>query len=635
MDMSEYKDLFISEALEHLQLLNQKLVELEKNPRSGEALEHIFRSAHTMKGMSATMGYAAISKLAHALEDVLDDVRQGKQGVTSPLINALFAGVDSMGTLVDDVATDRESGRNIQVVVDRLREVAVTQTTGPSEALEVRVTLADDCQTKSLRAYMILECLRSFGEVVNTDPSEDVLAGENFDAVCVFLHSEATPDELQAAAEAISEVESVQVTLPDKDEEPVAEVAPLAEPEPTVQPKAHRATVRVNVQHLDQLLKLVSELVISRGQVIEAVRGLEALVEQDGRDGGQLQALSEAMDHHDRTLSHLHESVLRVRMVPMSQVFDRFPRMMRDLLRDLAKEVDFEMVGREVEMDRTALEALADPVLHLLRNAADHGLETPQERRRAGKPPRGLIRLSARRERGQAIIEVQDDGRGMDAEKILELAVQRGVITRKRAYELNHHQILMLICHPGFSTASQVTDVSGRGVGMDVVKRQVEALQGSIEIQTTTGQGTLFRLSLPLSLALTQALLVKVGEETYAVPLHHIEHTVAVESEMVQRIHRWQVLHLENELLPVFSLQRFLGATNGNGRRMEKHALVVRCGDQRMGLLVDDLLDKQQVVVKPLPESLAGISALSGTTVVGAGQVVLILDVPNLIQELV
>ena len=298
-------------------------------------------------------------------------------------------------------------------------------------------------------------------------------------------------------------------------------------------------------------------------------------------------------------------------------------------------EADFEIEGRDVEMDRATLEALAEPLMHLLRNAADHGLETPDKRLHADKPRRGRIRLSARRDRGQAVIEVEDDGGGMDADRILETAIQRGLVVRERAHELNRHQTLMLICHPGFSLASQVTDVSGRGVGMDVVKRQIDALQGSMDIETTPGEGSIFRLQIPLSLALAQALMVKVGSETYAVPLHHIEHTIDVIPDKVQRIHRWEIMQLEDQTLPLFSLGHLLDVPNGDGNSDDKYALVVRRGDQRLGLVVDEMVDKEEIVIKPMPKSLTGISGLSGTTIVGTGQVVLILDVPNLIQGLV
>ena len=642
MDMSQYKDLFVSEALEHLQLINQELVELEQNPASSKALEQIFRSAHTIKGMAATMGYTDLSQLAHALEDLLDRVRQGEQAVTSPLMDVLFASVDSMSALVDDVAADRKSELDIQVLISRLRGIVATEektvvqesTAAPPGVLQVRAILADDCQMKSLRVYMILERLRDLGEVVGTDPPEEVLAGEDFDTMRVFLRSDTPPDQVQEAIEGLSEVKSVQVLLSEEEAEP-AEVALPSGPERPVQPSPQTTMVRVNVQHLDLLLNLVGELVINRGQLFEATRTLEAVARRHGLDDEALLPMKETLDRHDRTLGRLHEAVLQARMVPVNQVFDRFPRMVRDLLRDLGKEAGLEITGRNVEMDRAALEALADPLVHLLRNAADHGLETPEERQRAGKPRQGLIRLSARRERGQAVIEVQDDGQGMDAERILEVAIQRGVLAREHAHELSLDQIMMLICDPRFSMAGQVTDVSGRGVGLDVVKCQVEALRGSIEIETEPGEGTVFRLLLPLSLALTQALLVKVEEETYAVPLHHVERTIKIEPERVQHIHRWEVVRLEDGVLPIFSLRRLLGLPNGNEGSDDTHALVVRRGDQRLGLVVDELLDKQEIVVKSLPGSLAGISGLSGTTIVGAGQVVLILDVPNLVQGLV
>lgn len=647
MDMSQFKDLFVSEALEHLQLLNQKLVELEQNSAASEVLDQIFRSAHTIKGMSATMGYTGLARLAHALEDLLDRVRQGKQAVTSPLMDLLFAGVDNMSALVDDVAADRESKLDIEALIGRLRAFFSTQTETPESAaqtsvpssprlLQVQVVLADECQMKSLRAWMILERLRDFGEVKDTDPPAEELAKEDFAALCAFLHSHAPTEQIQAAVEGIDEVKSVEILASEGESpaEPATRPRPSI-PEHPIRLATQTAMLRINVQHLDLLLNLVSELVINQGQLLQATRHLEVLAAQSGYDDEAFHPLTEALDQHNRTLDRLHEAVLQARTVPMSHVFDRFPRMMRDLLHNLGKEADFEIEGRDVEMDRTTLEALAEPLMHLLRNAADHGLETPQERLHAGKPRRGRIRLSARRDRGQAVIEVEDDGGGIDADRILETAIQRGLVVRERAHELNRHQTLMLICHPGFSLASQVTDVSGRGVGMDVVKRQIDALQGSMDIETTPGEGSIFRLQIPLSLALAQALMVKVGSETYAVPLHHIEHTIDVIPNKVQRIHRWEIMQLEDQTLPLFSLGHLLDVPNGDGNSDDKYALVVRRGDQRLGLVVDEMVDKEEIVIKPMPKSLTGISGLSGTTIVGTGQVVLILDVPNLIQNLV
>ncbi|MFZ5917573.1 MAG: chemotaxis protein CheA [Chloroflexota bacterium] len=650
MDMSQYKALFVSEAIEHLQVVNHKLVELERNPQSDEALEQIFRSAHTIKGMAATMGYADLAQLAHALEDVLDRVRQGERAVTPHLMERLFSGVDGLSALVSSVAADQPSDLDVQTLIERIHQAATPPQIMPSDgplppggavqpsgALLVRVQLADDCQMKSLRTYMVLERLRELGEIAATEPEAEILAGADIDSFDVFLRSGMPSEHIKTAIENISEVEAVSVSS----HEPVesAPIAPAAAeqsamPETAASPPASSGMIRVNVQHLDLLLNLVSELVISRGQLVEAIRALEVFARQNDGAEESLLALNEALDHHDRTLGHLHESVLQVRMVPVSQIFDRFPRMVRDLLHELGKEAEFEIEGREVEMDRAALEALSDPLMHLLRNAIDHGLEPPWERQRAGKPARGVLRLVARRERGQAIIEVQDDGRGMDVDRIVDAAITRGLVARERAHELNRDQILMFICQPGFSLADEVTAVSGRGVGMDVVRRQVEALRGALEIHTLPGRGSTFRLSLPLSLALTQALIVDLMGERYAVPLHYIERTVEVDYERVQQLHRWELLQLDDEILPLFRLAHLLGLPASNGAQ-ERQALVVRRGEQKMGLLVDDLLDKQTIVVKPLPESLAGLPGLSGTTVIGNGQVMLILDLPSLIQRLV
>jgi len=375
--------------------------------------------------------------------------------------------------------------------------------------------------------------------------------------------------------------------------------------------------VRINVRHLDSLMTLVEALVINRSWLtrIQAQHDIPALKEALGQQG--------------RTLADLRDTVLNARMVPVAQVFNRFPRMVRDLLKQEGKEAELIIVGREIELDRTILEQISDSLVHLLRNAADHGIEPPEEREKVGKPREGTIRLAAWRERDQVIIEVSDDGRGMDPTKIAETAVARGLVTPEEVAEaMSQHEILMLICHPRFSMTEQVTRVSGRGVGMDVARRTVESLRGSLEILSTPGVGSTFRLRLPLTLAIIQALLVKVGPETYAIPSSFIERTVAIEPHQIKPIQHRAVIMLD-ETLPLIRLDEVLQSPEGGND--SRYVVVVRREQQKVGLLVDSLIGQEEIVIKSLPGFVGKVRGLAGATILGGGEVVLILDVPNLV----
>ncbi len=545
IDLTEYKDLFASEAQEHLETMNSGLLILERNPEDTLTLEAIFRAAHSLKGMAATMGYQDLAHVAHTLEDLLDELRKGNQRLTPALADVVLSGVDALTTLLADALADRPASLDIGTLTDNLKTGAVT-------AAEDRHPPADV-------------------------PSRDIAA----------------------------------MVEPDR---PTQSSIGLQTPELP-------QTIRVKAQTLDSLLNLVAELVISRSRLWRIQRRHNLL------------DLGEALEEHDRLLTDLRNAVLQARMVPVAQVFNRFPRMVRDLLKERGKEADFRIEGSDIELDRTLLERVTDPLMHLLRNAVDHGIEPPEERRRNGKEPRGTIRLIARRERESAVLEVTDDGTGLNREQIVETAIRRGLISRPEAEELSYQQALMLICHPGFSTAERVTEISGRGVGMDVVRRQVEFLQGSLHIETRPGAGTTFRLRLPRTLAITRALLVAVGEETYALPLSQVERTLEIEPGQVRQVQRQQVLANGNlQTLPLVDLREVLGVPgDAPGRAGPGYAVVVGENRDRIGLVADNLLYQEEIVIRPLPPAIGSIPGLAGATILGEGQVVLVLDAPHLV----
>ncbi len=542
LDLSEFKDLFAAEAQEHLDAMNAGLLVLERNPQDQAALANVFRAAHTLKGIAATMGYHDLARLAHALEDRLDVLRQGEGRLTAPLADMLFQGVDALRTLVDDALADRPPSVDVDGWVARLAGEALTPEETPTEA---------------------------------------------------------TP------------------TTPEPSPEPVES----RQSAPPPAPDWHN-TVRVSTRHLDKLLNAVAELITSRSHLWR----IQELY--------NLPDLREALERHDRLLANLRDAVLETRMVPIAHTFNRFPRMVRDLLREHGKEADFIIEGHDIELDRTILERIGDPLMHLLRNAVDHGIEPPEERERAGKPRRGIIRLRAWRDRESVIIEVSDDGRGLDKQRILEKAIERGLISPKEAADLPEHQVYMLICAPGFSTATEVTDVSGRGVGMDVVRREVEALHGSLSIESTPGQGTTFRLRLPLTLAIIQALLIRVGGEMYALPISQVERTLEVRPEHITQVQRWSLItDAQGKALPLVPLGQVL-AVPGHHPTATGYAIVVGEKRNRVGLLVDELLGQEEIVIRPLPSILGPVPGIAGASILGEGQVILILDVITLLQSL-
>jgi len=533
IDLSEFRDMFIEEGREYVRVLNECLLALERAPNDGDTLNDTFRAAHSLKGISATMGYDTLATLAHAAEDVLHKVRDGDWALTPGLVELLFAAIDALQALVDDVAAGGAGGGDVTSTLEQLR-----------------------------------------GYEPGAGGQEQEAGGKGQEA----------EDKRQEAGDKF--------------------------------PTPYSTMIRIDVRHLDALLDIVTEMVIHR-----------SLLARLGRRYN-LPPLSEALQVHDRLLAQLQDIVLKTRMVPVGQVFGRLPRMVRDLLKAEGKSAQLVIEGEGVELDRTALEALNDPLVHLLRNAIDHGLETPAEREAAGKSPSGTLRLAALQERDMVVIEVRDDGRGMDAQRIAAAAVERGVVTAEAVAEMSEAQVLELICHPGFSLSEKVTTVSGRGVGMGVVKRQVEMLRGSLQIETQVGQGTTFRLQLPAMLALVQALLVSVGDEQYALPTVNVERAIELDPAQIECIGDRELLHLDDGVLPLRRLGELLRVPGCAPQ--PRHALIVRRNGHTFGLRVDEVLGHEEIVVKPLPAALHGTPGLAGVTILGEGQVVLILDVLNL-----
>jgi two-component system chemotaxis sensor kinase CheA len=642
-DMQAYRDIFVSESAEYVQSIVDGMLQLESNPHDLEPVEVVFRGAHSLKGMSAAMGYERTADLTHKMEGLMDTVRKRQQAVDPSLVDLMLRAVDIVKLLIDDEMNGR-TGTETTAIAGELAErtanrdpaadpVPATQPAEPPEqqqavgegdggTMVVRVSLEDACVLKSVRAYMVIKRLSHMGTVIETHPSARDIEDENFEhSFEVVLSTLQTPADVVKAVSAVSEVLSVEIA--EEAPAPVA-VAPVADREAAfgrlkkaIPKLSETQTVRIAIGHLDSMVNLVGELVIVRSR-------LENLARLMGHAG-----MLETLEDLHRISSELQHEVMQTRMVPVGNIFNRFPRMVRDLARDLGKDIAFEMEGLDIELDRTVLDEIGDPLVHLLRNAIDHGVESAERRVASGKPARGIIRLAATRERDQVQLIVSDDGSGMDPDRIWAKAVERGVVAAESRESCSTEDVLMLTCLPGFSTAEQTTKVSGRGVGMDVVRGKIEYLGGSLTIRSKPGEGTEFVLSLPLTLAIIQALLLDAGGQTFALPLSFVSEVYASEDVDVDTIDSRPVMTLrDGRVIPLYRLDVLIGSHDDHSRSPEpgEHVVLVEIAEQARGLTVSRLVGRQEVVIKPMAKMLKQIRGLGGATVLGDGSVALILD---------
>lgn len=642
-DMQAYKDIFISESAEYVQSIVEGMLQLESNPNDLEPVEVVFRGAHSLKGMSAAMGYERTADLTHKMEGLMDVVRKREQAVDPSLVDLMLRAVDIVKLLIDDEMngrTDTDPSAIAGELIARTgRQGAARAPAGEPESagsseqqgadeggegttMIVRATLEEACVLKSVRAYMVIKRLAHMGTVVETNPSARDLEDENFDCSFeVVLRTLEPPADVIKAISAVSEVSSVEI---EEAAPALSVVAPAVDRDETLGrlkksiPKlSETQTVRIAIGHVDSMVNLVGELVIVRSRLENLARLT--------RHAGMLETLEDLR----RISTELQHEVMQARMVPVGNIFNRFPRMVRDLARDLGKDVAFEMEGLDIELDRTVLDEIGDPLVHLLRNAVDHGIESSEGRAASGKPARGTVRLVALRERDQVQIIVSDDGRGMDSERIWAKAVEGGIVAPESREGCSVEDVLMLSCVPGFSTADEATKVSGRGVGMDVVRGKIEYLGGSLAIRSKLGEGTEFVLSLPLTLAIIQALLLDAGGQTFALPLSFVSEVYASEDVDVDSIDGGPVMTLrDGRVIPLYRLDVLIGSHDDHARSPEpgERVVLVEIGDQARGLTVSRLLGRQEVVIKPLAKMLKQIRGLGGATVLGDGSVALILD---------
>lgn len=661
LDISQYLSVFIDECQEHLKTLNQALLALEKEPGNAELLHSIFRAAHTLKGASATMGFNKMANVTHAMEDVLSLLRRGELQITPEISNLLFDAVDLLEALAGGISEGREEDVEVSGVLQRLKKYTTRE---PEQILlpsgedrrkspelrylpeekeliagklaeghflyHLHVYLKKDCLLKGARAFMILRELEAAGAIVRTFPTSKELEDERFEFdFIVGLLSKEPLQNVVRLVERVSDVQEVKGEAVESEQVLIERrlvkdytSSPAGENKESRQAVAApmiaanlSPTVRVDIRKLDDLMNLVGELVINRSQIEQISATLN------------IQRLSETVEQLNRLTMDLRDKVLKTRMVAIEQVFSRFPRLVRDLAKETGKEIQLQINGAETELDRTVIDEIGDPLVHIIRNSVDHGIEKPEERKAKGKPATGVITLDAYQTGNSVVITVTDDGKGIDLEKVTAKAVEKGFVTREQLEEMSREEILDLIFLPGFSTAERVTDVSGRGVGMDVVKNKITNLGGMIELSSEPEEGTSILIRLPLTLAIIQTLLVQLGTEIYAIPTSFVDQTISVSSKEIKKLRQQEVTILRGEVVPLIRLQDYLEVKEANNSHYEELDVVVfRNGDRRLGCVVDRLLRQQDVVIKSLGGYLGNIPGIAGATILGDGRVALILD---------
>src|SRR5881296_969397 len=629
MDLSQYAELFLAESREHLSACNQLLLAWERKPASLEPVGGLFRAVHTVKGMAATMGYAAVTDLAHRTENLLDHLRRGAHPATDELLQLLFRARDALEQAVELSVRGRERDLDLSAITAELDRAAARAggkagraaaarepPPPPIEALAapgrlVQVVLRAEAPLKGGRALLLLKRAQALGAVHAVSPPPAAFEAEDFDGRLAFrLESAAPADQIRERLRAAGDVESV--TLPEEEERRAAAPAAAGAAVET----ARSRHLRVDLRRLDGLMDLIGELVTARGRLNELAA--------ERRDP----AIDDVTIQISRLTADLQAEIIQARMTPVWQVFDRFPRLVRDLARQLGKQVAFRVEGKEIELDRAILDELGDPLVHLLRNAVDHGIEPPAARRRRGKKPEGEIVLAAIRERSSVAISISDNGRGIDRAKILERAKREGVVDA-HAEALTDDQLLRVLARPGFSTAEAVTSVSGRGVGIDVAMTRIRALGGSLEIRSEEGTGTTFVMRLPVTLAIVRALIAGVGAERYALPLTYVSETVEFGVQATTIVEGREAIVLRDRVVPLVHLRRLLGVTGDPPARCP--IIVLEMGDRRSGIVVDGMLGQQEIVVKGFDAPQGTLPVFSGATIMGDGMPALILDAGGLV----
>jgi two-component system chemotaxis sensor kinase CheA len=644
MDLSQYAELFLAESREHLSACNQLLLEWERTPTSAEPVGGLFRAVHTIKGMAATMGYAKVADLAHRMENLLDHLRRGGRAPAGDVIQLLFRATDALEKAVELAVQGNEGEADVAAILADIDEAAAVHhakpaaqpsalarftlatpepdepdspslpaasaaSAAPGRTPLVQVVIRSEAPLKGGRAMLVIRKVQTLGTVNRVQPSLAAFESDDFDGRFAFdLDTTKSATDIEALIRSVGDVERVSFGG-------AAGAEGEASPAETAGRGRH---IRVDLRRLDTLMDLIGELVTERGRLNELA----------ARWVGKDPEIDEVAIHISRLSADLQNEIIQARMTPVWQVFDRFPRLVRDVARQLGKQVAFRVEGKEIELDREILDELGDPLVHLLRNAVDHGIESPAERKRLKKDPEGEIVLAAVRERSSVAISISDNGRGIDRAQILDKAKREGVLG-PHVETLSDDQLLRVLARPGFSTAEAVTSVSGRGVGIDVAMTRIRALGGSVEIRTEPGKGTAFVLRLPVTLAIVRALIAAVGHERYALPLTYVSETVEFGVQATTIVEGREAIVLRDRVVPLVHLRRLLGVSGDAPTRCP--IIVLEMGERRSGIVVDGMLGQQEIVVKGFDAPRGTLPVFSGATIMGDGVPALILDAGGLL----
>lgn len=692
MDVSQYLEVFIDETNEHLQNLNTSILDLEQNPDNMDTVNEIFRAAHSLKGMAGTMGYKRMQDLTHAMENVFSKVRDGEIKVSSAMIDTIFQCLDAIQEYLDNIQGGGDEGTNDNAAIikslngflsgetteaaeeeeeksdaaekpaaasssdgrNKWKDIALTEEQADvieaakkdgKNVIGLTVYVQEACILKSARAFLVFKALEELGEIIVSVPSTQDIEDEKFEyEFSVILITESDVDAAVNAAKGVSEIEDAVGGMVENTaaaaKAPAAEEseAPGTEEEHKEVPAAVAAhegqnnkpaaekkkpvvnrTVRVDIEKLDDLMNLVSELITAKNSLVSAATA----------DNESANDVGEHIEYLENVTTSLHESVMKVRMVPIESVVNKFPRMIRDLQKKLGKKMELYMSGEETELDRTVVDEIGDPLMHLLRNSADHGIESDVAlRKERGKPEEGSIFLDAYQDGNNVVIEVRDDGNGIDVEAVKKKALERGTITEEQANQMSDKEIINLLFLPSFSTAKVVSDISGRGVGLDVVKSKIESLSGEVDVKSTLGVGSTWTIRLPLTLAIIQSLMVVVGDEKYAIPLGNIQTIESIRPDDVKAVQQKEVINLRGNIIPIIRLNEILDCQSAKAEDEDLVVVIVKKGDKQAGLVIDELTGQQEIVIKSLGKYIQRSKVISGATILGNGEVALIID-PN------
>jgi len=670
---------FTQEAEELIQKLDENVLILEKEGQNPELIQEIFRAAHTLKGSSGMLGHERMAELTHAMETLFDKVRKDELSVTTELIDLLLDGLDALKVLKDECYTMQVSDIDIKALSEQIlafAEGASMEEKGEddkeavsislddqelgeidragiagSDTFIVKVKVADDCGMPSVRLFQVIEELQALGKIIKSNPSTDnIESGNCGPEIEVIIAASEDQSRIESTIKAISEISSFSVEAYRPESEPdeaqsaedttlgdqrVEDLGPEARGKSSQEISQMRTnavkTVRVDVERLDHLMNLVGELVIGKTRLLQIGTDLA-----DNYHLGEISgSLNEVTTQIGQITNELQEEVMRARMLPIEQVFNKFPRLVRDLARTAKKQINFVVEGKETEIDRSVLEEIGDPLIHILRNAIDHGVESPEDRKKAGKSPEGNVYLGARHEESHIVVEVSDDGRGIDPQKLKEKAINKGLLAPDMAEKMSDRDAFDLIFLSGFSTAQKITEISGRGVGMDVVKNNIKKINGTVEVDSEMGKGTKFTIKLPLTLVIVDALIVVLSRKLYAIPLGMVKEVLRLSSGDIKKIDKLETILLRGSVLPLLRLSELFGQTTeserGDGEGL--HVVVVGYGENKVGVVVDHLVSKMEIMIKPLGDYMRDVDGISGATILGDGKVALVLDPVSLVAK--